>query len=405
MFVQIHMLQSLPPGNLNRDDTGQPKKCIFGGVTRGRISSQCLKRNIRKSTIFAKKYKDELAIRTQKFPSLVAEMLQEDGVINEKEAEALMKNLVSKFSGEETDEATSKKKDASPGLTPQLVFFSNSFAESVKKILLEWKNSDEKEKNKCYNVLIGVTTLAKKEKNRLEKPLVEAIAAASEKLTPDIALFGRMTTSDLLVNVEATCQAAHAIGTHETVIEGDYFTAMDDLGEGPGAAFLGSGDTVTFFDSAVYYKYFNIDIDSLRDKGHLTEAFSLEDAADLIGFFLRAAATKNPTGKQNAFAAHGQPELILVECSQSKQPISYANAFLQAVSGDNYMTASAEALKAYVDSVGAAYAPQDLSSIVLQVGSAVEPKLQDKPVKTIDELIEAVKAEITKPATERAGEG
>ena len=32
MFVQIHMLQSMPPGNLNRDDTGQPKKCIFGGV-------------------------------------------------------------------------------------------------------------------------------------------------------------------------------------------------------------------------------------------------------------------------------------------------------------------------------------------------------------------------------------
>ncbi len=52
MFVQVHMLQSMPPGNLNRDDTGQPKKCIFGGVTRGRISSQCLKRNIRRSPQF-----------------------------------------------------------------------------------------------------------------------------------------------------------------------------------------------------------------------------------------------------------------------------------------------------------------------------------------------------------------
>ena len=78
MFIQIHMLQSMPPGNLNRDDTGQPKKCVFGGVTRGRISSQCLKRNIRLSAQFKEAFGDALADRTQYLPRMVADELRKD---------------------------------------------------------------------------------------------------------------------------------------------------------------------------------------------------------------------------------------------------------------------------------------------------------------------------------------
>ena len=47
MLIEIHMIQNHSPSNLNRDDLGAPKTCIFGGVTRARISSQCLKRSIR----------------------------------------------------------------------------------------------------------------------------------------------------------------------------------------------------------------------------------------------------------------------------------------------------------------------------------------------------------------------
>ena len=38
-FVDIHALQTLPPSNINRDDTGSPKSAIFGGVSRQRVSS------------------------------------------------------------------------------------------------------------------------------------------------------------------------------------------------------------------------------------------------------------------------------------------------------------------------------------------------------------------------------
>lgn len=47
MKIEIHLLQNLSPSNLNRDDTGSPKDCEFGGVRRARVSSQCWKRAVR----------------------------------------------------------------------------------------------------------------------------------------------------------------------------------------------------------------------------------------------------------------------------------------------------------------------------------------------------------------------
>ncbi len=46
-LIELHILQSFPVTCLNRDDLGAPKSAVFGGVTRARISSQCLKRAIR----------------------------------------------------------------------------------------------------------------------------------------------------------------------------------------------------------------------------------------------------------------------------------------------------------------------------------------------------------------------
>src|SRR5208283_3533889 len=102
MFIQIHMLQSMPPGNLNRDDTGQPKKCIFGGVTRGRISSQCLKRNMRRSAQFKEAFGDALAERTTYLPQMVADELKKEGALGvpDEEINDLMLAIASKFKKE-----------------------------------------------------------------------------------------------------------------------------------------------------------------------------------------------------------------------------------------------------------------------------------------------------------------
>ena len=39
-YLDIHVLQTVPPSCVNRDDTGSPKTDIYGGVPRARVSSQ-----------------------------------------------------------------------------------------------------------------------------------------------------------------------------------------------------------------------------------------------------------------------------------------------------------------------------------------------------------------------------
>lgn len=338
MFVQIHMLQSMPPGNLNRDDTGQPKKCIFGRVTRARISSQCLKQNIRKH--LKGEYGDALAVRTKDLPHMVEFGLKEiNPKMSDDEVNKIKVALAKRFRAEDHvgaeagEEGNESEEDAKTGTGPddranqtgQLVFFPPPFAKEIAKLISDLM----KDNGNAYREWIGETKeskkLTKEEKKNLKdsiKKFEDDVSELSRSLTVDIGLFGRMTTSNLVVNVEAACQVAHAVSTHEAVIESDWFTAMDDMKTGPGAAYIGSGEGETFFDSAVYYKYLNLDLDAL--KKHLS--WGDDKAAHAAGVLLEAAARANPTGKQNSFASHGVPELILVEISEQKFPISYANA-------------------------------------------------------------------------------
>ena len=71
LFIDIHVLQTLPPSNPNRDDTGAPKSATFGGVSRMRISSQAIKRATRQD--FEKKISNgNYGVRTKLIVDLVA---------------------------------------------------------------------------------------------------------------------------------------------------------------------------------------------------------------------------------------------------------------------------------------------------------------------------------------------
>ena len=48
LYLDIHAIQTLPPSNANRDDTGSPKTAVYGGVRRARVSSQAWKHAMRK---------------------------------------------------------------------------------------------------------------------------------------------------------------------------------------------------------------------------------------------------------------------------------------------------------------------------------------------------------------------
>jgi CRISPR system Cascade subunit CasC len=156
-----------------------------------------------------------------------------------------------------------------------------------------------------------------------------------------------MTTSDAFQDVEAAMQVAHAISTHATVNEVDYFTAVDDLGRAGGGA---GHVNEAMFNSACFYKYFSLDWDQLvhnlagpepDQKGDEERHRKWKDevepeaerlAAATLGHFLRAAALTTPSGKQNSFAANNEACGVLVEIKKTtKTPTSYANAFAEPV--------------------------------------------------------------------------
>jgi CRISPR system Cascade subunit CasC len=167
-------------------------------------------------------------------------------------------------------------------------------------------------------------------------------------MTLDIALFGRMVTSDAFRNVEASLQMAHAISTNRLEREFDYYTAVDDLvPDDSGAGMISD----TEYNSSCYYMYYNLDreqlIANLKGAEKVDELISKATKA-----FLRSFAYTSPSGKQNSFAAHQLPAIIYIEVKEDKIPVSYANAFLTPArpwGGKNLVVDSIEKLVAQIN--------------------------------------------------------
>lgn len=324
MLYEIHMLKNYPPTNLNRDDTGAPKTCSFGGVTRGRISSQCLKRTWRTSEIFRSEIGAEnFGIRTRKLPELVAERLLELGV--SPEYVDAIKPKISGFGNKEGKET----KDGNS--TAQIIFFSPQDIDAVS--------------NSVKEILGGCKTVADVKKLKAKDLQNAAIDADHTRpITLDIALFGRMVTSDAFKDVEASMQVAHAISTNKVSVESDYFTAMDDLLDGKsmdemGAGMIGDVD----FNSSCYYLYASLDTDAL-----LESLKDVENASSIITktipALIRVMAFSNPSGKQNSFAGHVLPSCVMIECKEQKIPVSLVNAFTEPVKGQDLVKESIKKL-------------------------------------------------------------
>lgn len=310
MLIEIHMLKNYPPTNLNRDDLGTPKTCVFGGTNRSRISSQCLKRSWRKSEIFGDIVgESNLGIRTRKMPGLIRDNLIEQGISEEYANEILPKlSGIGNRDGKEFKDNTK---------TAQIMMYSKDDIEDITRVVKE-------QIEKCESI------------KDIKKITVKAIEEQMQKadirpVSLDIALFGRMVTSDAFRDVEASVQVAHALSTNRVVMESDYFTAVDDLIFGKNQEDSGAGmiDS-TEFNSSCYYIYAAIDTDILAEnlKG-VEEADSLGKKA--VEGIIKTMAFSDPDGKQNGFAGHIVPSFAIVECKEKKIPVSYTNAFAEAV--------------------------------------------------------------------------
>ena len=302
MFVELHMIQNFAPSCLNRDDTNAPKDCEFGGYRRARISSQCLKRAIRMNPEFSEVIGQECSNRTKLVLGDLARMVEGEGKDSEEARETAKVVLESLFG---------KMKDDSR--TKVLLFLGKNELNTIKEVLMEyWDDLASGAKGK-------IEKAAKEASKKIENALKQG------PLSPDIALFGRMMAEKPELNKDAASQVAHAISTHATNMEMDFYTAVDDLqtGEETGAGMMGTVE----FNSSCFYRYANVDVGQL-----LTHFNGDKDlVVKTVEGFIRASVAAIPTGKQNSMAAHNLPYMVLVTFRKKSQPWSLANAFVTPV--------------------------------------------------------------------------
>ena len=310
MIVELHAIQSFAPSNLNRDDTGSPKDCDFGGVRRARISSQSLKRAMRRMFADTDLVPADLrATRTRRIVGRIADVLAKRG-LDRAEAEALAAGVL-----------VAGGIDVSEGLTGALVFLGGDECERLADLAAA--NTD--------SILGAAQTAEVAEVRRGSRPksvtppaLKRGVEEAlGRPQSVDVALFGRMIAELPTGNIDAAAQVAHAISTHRVDLDFDYYTALDDLA-GPGETGAAMVDTVEF-NAATYYRYATVDVGALQARLADPEVVSLA-----LGAFLRAAVIAEPTGKQNSFAAHNPPSYVLAVVRDAGA-WSLANAFLRPV--------------------------------------------------------------------------
>ncbi len=318
-FIQIHFLAAWPGALLNRDDAGLAKRLPFGGATRTRISSQCLKRHWRKA--------DD--------PRALHALATEQGVEGVRSKITIERSVTGPLRARFDKEAV----DA-----VELAFLTKFYGKNAKdkqqrQALLFGRPEINWMREEAERLLAesGTATAAKaaadiwikEEKNNLNQLLGQAALSASL----EAALFGRMVTSDPRANTDAAIHVAHAFTVHEEQPELDYFTVVDDLSDrslGDDAGAAGVFDTE--LTSGLYYGYVVIDVPLLVSnltgcaRGDWTGDHDRDLAARVVENLVHLVAEISPGAKKGSTAPYSRAELVLVEAGD-RQPRTLANAF------------------------------------------------------------------------------
>ncbi len=320
-FLQIHSLHSYTAALLNRDDTGQAKRLTYGGTSRTRISSQCLKRHWR----------------------LARE--ERDGRVVKDDPHALQ-HLAGYVDSFRSRELVTEKV-----IAPLKSRFDDEIVAALEPAFQKLVYGDKADKGKKsrQTLLLGEPELAWLAKRAEEIAAASTDAKAAEKAVADwakdknfkamaegaalpggltAALFGRMVTSDPAANIDAPVYVAHAFTVHEAEAEGDYFTAVDDLKKDEDDS---GADTIqeTELTSGLFYGYVVIDMPGLVANCGDDKAL----AGRVVHHLLHLIAEVSPGAKLGSTAPFGRADLMLVEAGD-RQPRSLATAYRDKVEHD-----------------------------------------------------------------------
>ncbi|SEG93902.1 CRISPR system Cascade subunit CasC [Thermomonospora echinospora] len=385
-ILELHALQTVPPSNLNRDDTGTPKTAVYGGVRRARVSSQSWKRATRR-TFHDLLDPSELGVRTKRVAELLAGRIRGlDDSIEEAEAWALAAETIQAATGSKIEPPKRKASAKADGPDPApeskyLMFLSARQLDGLAELAVKGRDD--------------IKAFLKDKDNK-----AEAKQIANSRHSVDIALFGRMVADGADINVDAAAQVAHAISVHQVENESDYYTAVDDHKEREdddlGAGMIGTVE----FNSATLYRYAAVDVDLLSrnlGKGQREDEPLTEPVRRAVEAFVQGFITSLPTGKLNTFGNHTLPDAVVVKI-RSTRPISFVGAFEEPCRADQaaggHVREASERLARYVPEIERAYGADNAKTWVLRVGpnTTVLAELGDEV--SLPDLVEAVGAEV-----------
>lgn len=384
MYVDFHVLQTVPPSCVNRDDMGQPKTATYGGTTRARVSSQSWKYAIRERfmEIFPK---EQVGIRTRRLIDLIAGYIREENPeIDEKEAakraQTVLEAVGFKFKSKNEDEnpdddekkadKKSRKKtenDKTPNANA-VFFISKAQAMAIAKIA----------------AFHSGTTYSKEEKQ-------ECVKALQENPSIDIALFGRMLAGNSDLKTDASVQVAHAISTHAVNNEYDDFTAVDDYtkDDNTGAGHMGTAA----YNSCTMYRFASLNVTDLN------RILQGTDTAEVVREFAEAFICSMPAGKQNSFASATLPDVVYITIRKDR-PVNLCGAFEKAIKPSESGNAepSADALKQYAKNL---YEDYDAPEKAMTVGRGME-EIAEK--MSFHKLLDTLEEEVSNATAGKDGE-
>ena len=362
-YVDIHVLQSVPPSNVNRDDTGAPKSALYGGVRRARISSQAWKKAVRTS------FKDFLpasqtGARTLRVVELLMNRLTADPYRLAQEDARQKALAVVKALGLKADKPRVKDGSGHEGVerTQYLVFYSNQ-------------------------QLDRLAQLAATSEGKISSS--DAKKAADSDHGIEVALCGRMVADSKDLNVDSAVQVAHALSTHAVEIESDYFTAVDDYKldeDDAGAGMIGTVE----FTSETLYRFATVAVSTLEDN-----LGDVDLTADAAAAFVRGFVVSMPTGKQNTFANNTLPDAVVVQIRKGRSA-SFVGAFEDAITSTTggFVEASCKALASYAHDCEEAFLGAPVASFVTRVGTRTEAVSDMGTAMPIDELVSSVRDQV-----------
>lgn len=310
-FISLSMLKNYAPSLVNRDDTGDAKQVVVGGVNRARVSSQCLKRAVRQEI-------GNRGITTAHLEDLVEKMLIQEfekGNIQEADIDKIGKIICcDKVLNCNWDKRTSISKDP---------------------------NKDKNDKGRTVNQInmleietVVKTAIANKEQKNLIKEVETALK--NVRISSDKAMFGTMATSGVIESVDGAVQVAQTFSIDEYIPEDDFITVkftgekLDDFDP-----FFGSfkdfenenlkkpeAETLTYscLHSNTMLTCTSINVEELKrnlsmsiQKTEMDAENVKNDVKKSISDYLETIITVEPSAKQNSMSSHSVPAVVYIE--------------------------------------------------------------------------------------------